>query len=376
MASTPQLRAGGRRYPRTTGCLRSRTCSTPRRWLDPRPLARREEPLESVEISYLRYRHGKNLVVHYEVEIDGAGSTPSRSRRRRRPLGRAGKYREPPAREAASRGVARSQPLYLRARAPGADLLATVRSRPTGPLRAASLTSQPARTGRSRACSRRRRTHPPPVPATTPGDTPPRLARGEDLPVRGRLRRRGARAERVCRRGVGANGTLRGSRARVAADGAGALPGTPARRVDAAREAGDVLTRLHASDLGSLPPHLPTDRLKGVAESVKLVSSVVPALTERARLASRAAPSRGTTKRRSRALSRRLPRRSAARARSRRVRPHRLRPPLRSRSRARRRELRGPPRRPEGSWRRRRGVRSSRHWSTATAAGRPGCRGI
>ena len=33
----------------------------------------RDESLEAVQIRYLRYRHGKNLVVHYEVEIDGVG---------------------------------------------------------------------------------------------------------------------------------------------------------------------------------------------------------------------------------------------------------------------------------------------------------------
>ena len=31
----------------------------------------RDESLDSVRIRYLRYRYGKNLVVHYEVEIDG-----------------------------------------------------------------------------------------------------------------------------------------------------------------------------------------------------------------------------------------------------------------------------------------------------------------
>jgi aminoglycoside phosphotransferase (APT) family kinase protein len=56
----------------------------------------------------------------------------------------------------------------------------------------------------------------------------------------------------------------------------------PASRLDAARDAGAVLAGLHASDLGSLPAHEPEDRLRNVAESVKLVSAVAPRLAERA----------------------------------------------------------------------------------------------
>lgn len=61
------------------------------------------------------------------------------------------------------------------------------------------------------------------------------------------------------------------------------LPGAPpVRPAAAAREAGDLLARLHASGLDGLPPLLPADRLKVVAESVKLVSAVSPDLAERA----------------------------------------------------------------------------------------------
>jgi Ser/Thr protein kinase RdoA (MazF antagonist) len=61
------------------------------------------------------------------------------------------------------------------------------------------------------------------------------------------------------------------------------LPGTPpVRRVDAAREAGAVLAMLHASGLDRLPMLLPSDRLRVVEESVKLVSAVAPAQAGRA----------------------------------------------------------------------------------------------
>src|SRR6202008_3041968 len=62
------------------------------------------------------------------------------------------------------------------------------------------------------------------------------------------------------------------------------LPGTPpARRGDAARDAGAVLAALHASTIDGLPRHSAADRLKDVAESATLGAAVTPALAERAR---------------------------------------------------------------------------------------------
>lgn len=56
----------------------------------------------------------------------------------------------------------------------------------------------------------------------------------------------------------------------------------PRRRADAARDAGAVLARLHGSRLDGLPPLLARDRLDVVSESVKLVSAVAPPQAKRA----------------------------------------------------------------------------------------------
>ena len=62
------------------------------------------------------------------------------------------------------------------------------------------------------------------------------------------------------------------------------LPGTPPlRRADAARDAGGVLAGLHASGLDRLPTLLPSDRLRVAEESVKLVAAVAPAQAGHAR---------------------------------------------------------------------------------------------
>lgn len=61
------------------------------------------------------------------------------------------------------------------------------------------------------------------------------------------------------------------------------LPGAPpARRAELAREAGEVLRELHAHKLDGLTPLLPSQRLDAAATAVKLVSAISPALTRRA----------------------------------------------------------------------------------------------
>ena len=244
----------------------------------------REEPLESVEISYLRYRHGKNLVVHYEVEIDGAGCHAVSITSSKHDLSG-----EPARDEQLERAK------LVEGRSPAAnpftyepELRALIYWLPFDPDLPAL--SEPPDSLRSRLERE---------------GVELESSNGEPILLQYRPRRRATlrldshvvkiyRYEADFDEGVrGLNASADVASVRTARCEAVVpewrltvqelLPGTPARRVDAAREAGAVLTRLHASDLGSLPPHLPTDRLKGVAESVKLVSSVVPALTERAR---------------------------------------------------------------------------------------------
>jgi hypothetical protein len=66
------------------------------------------------------------------------------------------------------------------------------------------------------------------------------------------------------------------------------LPGAPpARRADFAREAGGVLRELHGQRLSGLDPMLPSQRLDAAATAVELVSVIAPALTQRAEAALR-----------------------------------------------------------------------------------------
>ena len=64
------------------------------------------------------------------------------------------------------------------------------------------------------------------------------------------------------------------------------LPGAPpARRSELAREAGEVLRALHGHKLDGLEPLLPSERLDAAATAVELVSAIAPALTQRAQAA-------------------------------------------------------------------------------------------
>ena len=66
------------------------------------------------------------------------------------------------------------------------------------------------------------------------------------------------------------------------------LPGAPpTRRAELAREAGAVLRELHGHMLDGLTPLLPSQRLDAAATAVKLVSAIAPALTQRAQAALR-----------------------------------------------------------------------------------------
>ena len=139
-----------------------------------RPLGR-EEPLEGVEIRYLRYRHGKNLVVHYEVEIDGVERHAVSITSSKYDL--SGEPATPDH---------RSRAKLVEGRAPAAnpftyepELRALIYWLPFDPDLPAlseppSLASPPARARGSRARAGRRRAPPPPVPASTSGHASPR----------------------------------------------------------------------------------------------------------------------------------------------------------------------------------------------------------
>jgi thiamine kinase-like enzyme len=238
-----------------------------------------------VEIRYLRYRPGKNLVVHYVTKIEGVErhavsitsskydlsgepATPDHRRRAKRVEGRA-PVPNPFTYEPELRALIYWLPF-------DPDLPAL---------------SETPRSLRSRL-------------ANEGVELPP--ADGEPSLLQYRPRRRATlRLDRYVVklyrhetdfdegvRGLRASASVRSVRtARCAAflpewklTAQELLPGAPpVRRADAAREAGGVLARLHTSDLDGLPPLLPADRLQVVAESVKLVSAVAPAEAERAR---------------------------------------------------------------------------------------------
>jgi hypothetical protein len=62
------------------------------------------------------------------------------------------------------------------------------------------------------------------------------------------------------------------------------LPGEPpARRAEFAREAGEVLRELHAHDPGGLEPLLPSQRLDAASTAVEFVATIAPGLAQRAR---------------------------------------------------------------------------------------------
>jgi thiamine kinase-like enzyme len=243
----------------------------------------RDESLEGVRIRYLRYRYGKNLVVHYEVEIDGV--------RRHAVSITSSKYdlSGEPARPE-HRGRAR----LVKGRSPAAapftyapELQALIHWLPFDPDLPAL--SEPPRSLRHRL-EREGVEHV--------------SADGEPLLLQYRPRRRAtlrvdSHVVKIYRYEADFDEGVRGLHA--SADMASVrtarceavvpewkltvqelLPGTPPeRRAEAARDACAVLAALHASDLRSLPPVLPADRLKAVAESVKLVSAVAPTLATR-----------------------------------------------------------------------------------------------
>jgi len=247
-----------------------------------RSLGRDELP-GGVQIRYLRYRHGTNLVVHYETEIDGVGRHAVSVTSSKHDL--SGEPARPEHRERATR---------VESRTPGTpfsylpELQALVYWLPFDPDLPA-LSEAPA--------TLRARLEAAGVEVTA--------ADGEPLLLQYRPRRRatlrlGRHVVKIYRydddyadgtRGLQASalvGSVRTARGEAFVPEwrltvQELLPGNPpARRADAARDAGAVLAALHASTIDGLPPHLPADRLQGVAESVRLVAAVAPALAERA----------------------------------------------------------------------------------------------
>ena len=238
-----------------------------------------------VEIRYLRYRPGKNLVVHYVTEIEGVERHAVAITSSKYDL--SGEPATPDHRRRAER---------VEGRAPVTDpftyepeLQALIYWLPFDPDLPAL--SEPPRSLRSRLASE--------GVELLPADDEPSLLqyrprRRATLRIDGyvvKLYRHETDFEEGVR-GLRASASVRSVRtARCAAilpewklTAQELLAGAPpVRRGDAAREAGAVLARLHASDLDALPPLLPAHRLEVVAESVKLVSAVSPDQAERAR---------------------------------------------------------------------------------------------
>ena len=243
----------------------------------------RDVPL-AVEIRYLRYRPGKNLVVHYVTEIDGVErhavavtsskydlsgepGTPDHRLRAQRVSGR----------------VPASEPFTYEP-----ELRALIYWLPFDPDLPAL--GEPPRLLRSRLASEG-------VDLDASDDEPLLL---QYRPRRRATLRLDGYVVKMYRhetdfeegvRGLSVSASLGSVRtARCAAilpewklTAQELLSGEPpVRRADAARDAGAVLASLHASDLDGLPTLLPADRLRVVGESVKLVSAVAPAQAERA----------------------------------------------------------------------------------------------
>jgi hypothetical protein len=249
----------------------------------------RSDPLGAVEVRYVRYRPGKNLCVHYVVEVDGS--------------------------ERHAVAMASSKyDLSLDAADPAYDAriaLVAGRTPASGPLRydadAQSLLqwlpfdidmpalAEPASALRERL-------------ATCGVDIP--VDRAELTLLQYRPRRRAAlrfgdhvvkvyRYDQDFSEGVAGLdaahrlGGLRTAQGEAVVDDLRLtvqewLPGAPpARRAEFAREAGEVLRELHGHELDGLRPLLPSERLEAAATAVRMVSSIAPSLAQRAQNALR-----------------------------------------------------------------------------------------
>jgi len=244
----------------------------------------RDESLDCVRIRYLRYRHGKNLVVHYEVEIDGVARHAVSITSSKYDL--SGEPAKPE-----HRGRAR----LVEGRSPAVDpftyapaLRALIYWLPFDPDLPAL--SEPPRSLRRRLALE--------GVALVPADDEPLLL--QYRPRRRATLRLDSHVVKIYRYEADFDEGVRGlhASAEVASVRTARceavvpewkvtvqelLPGAPPeRRAEVAQDAGALLAGLHASDLRGLAPLLPTDRLKAVAESVKLVSAVAPTLAMRA----------------------------------------------------------------------------------------------
>jgi hypothetical protein len=244
----------------------------------------REAALGEVAIRYLRYRPGKNLVVHYEVEVEGAAQHAVSMASSKYDLS-----------EEPASPLHRERVRLIEGRSPAAtpftydgEVRALVSWLPFDP--DLPTLAQPPST--LRATLEREGIE------LSPDDDEPEML--QYRPRRRATMRLGSHVVKLYRyeadfeegmRGLEASDALTSIRA---ARGEAIisdlkltvqelLSGTPpVRRGDVARDAGAVLAGLHASDLGVLPVHAPEDRLRNVGESVKLVSAVAPQLAERA----------------------------------------------------------------------------------------------
>jgi thiamine kinase-like enzyme len=257
-----------------------------------RTLARslgRDDALAPVDVRYIRYRPGKNLCVHYVVDVDGAEqhAVAMASTKHDLSLDAADPVYDARIALVAGRAPAARPLLYdTEARALlqwlPFDIDMPALAEPPSSLRE-----------RLSACG-----------VEIPAD------RAELTLLQYRPRRRVAlrfgdhvlkvyRYERDFSDGVGGleaasrlGGLRTAQREAVVADlrltAQEWLPGAPpARRADLAREAGEVLRELHGQELHGLEPLLPSHRLDAAATAVGLVSIIAPALAERAQAALR-----------------------------------------------------------------------------------------
>ena len=247
----------------------------------------RDEPLGRVDVRYVRYRPGKNVCVHYVVDVDGAehNAVAMASSKYDLSLDAADPVYDARIALVAGRAPAKRPLLY------DADAHALLQWLPFD-IDMAALAARPSDLReRLVAC----------------GSRHPGRSRRLTL-LQYRPRRRAAlqfgdhvlkiyRYERDFADGVGGLeaarrlGGLRTAQGEAVVDDLRLtaqewLPGAPpARRAELAREAGEVLRELHGHKLDGLERLLPSERLDAAATAVKLVSAIAPGLTQRAQAA-------------------------------------------------------------------------------------------
>jgi hypothetical protein len=249
----------------------------------------RSEPLDSVDVRYIRYRPGKNLCVHYVVAVDGAEQHAVSMASSKHDL--ALDARNPDYRERIAQVAGRTpaaQPLVY-----DEDARALLQWLPFDIDMPALAEPPAALRERIAACG------------VEIADDDAELTLLQYRPRRRAALRLGDHVLKVYRYerdfGDGVAGLEAASRLSGLRTAQGEavvddlrltvqelLPGTPpVRRSELAHDAGEVLRALHEHELEGLEPLLPSERLAACATAVALVSFIAPALTQRAEAALR-----------------------------------------------------------------------------------------